>query len=184
MNMSSLPGWKAPEAGLLDSWRSVITWREERLPRVRRFINIEIARASNVMAELSRNDNQAMLKLSELSRQDAQLMIEIARDSRSVALATARDSASMRVIAIVTILFLPATFTAYDNGKFHFGQWYCGCNEEAKWHTSTKENSKGERYEPKARSEKSFIEARSAPRTTVSRRTTEAMPTPNTARQR
>ncbi|KGQ02679.1 hypothetical protein BBAD15_g12103 [Beauveria bassiana D1-5] len=112
MNMSSLPGWKAPEAGLLDSWRSVITWREERLPRVRRFINIEIARASNVMAELSRNDNQAMLKLSELSRQDAQLMIEIARDSRSVALATARDSASMRVIAIVTILFLPATFTA------------------------------------------------------------------------
>lgn len=76
------------------------------------FINIEIARASNVMAELSRSDNQAMLKLSELSRQDAQLMIEIARDSRSVALATTRDSASMRIIAIVTILFLPATFTA------------------------------------------------------------------------
>ncbi|KAK8142844.1 hypothetical protein G3M48_008092 [Beauveria asiatica] len=110
--MSRSTGWKAPEVGLLDSWHSVITWREGRLPRSKRFVNIQIARASNAMAELSRSDNQAMLNLSELSRQDAQLMIEIARDSRSVALATARDSASMRVIAIVTILFLPATFTA------------------------------------------------------------------------
>ncbi|KAJ5404123.1 Mg2+ transporter protein CorA-like/Zinc transport protein ZntB [Penicillium cosmopolitanum] len=53
-----------------------------------------------------------MLNLGKLSRYDAKLMIEIARDSRSVALSTARDSASMRILAIVTILFLPATFTA------------------------------------------------------------------------
>ncbi|KAJ5934261.1 Mg2+ transporter protein CorA-like/Zinc transport protein ZntB [Penicillium verhagenii] len=64
------------------------------------------------MAQLSRKDNQAMLNLGELSRHDAKLMIEIARDSRSVALSTARDSASMRVLAVVTVLFLPATFTA------------------------------------------------------------------------
>ncbi|KAJ5518967.1 Mg2+ transporter protein CorA-like/Zinc transport protein ZntB [Penicillium expansum] len=64
------------------------------------------------MAQLSRSDNQAMLNLGELSRHDAKLMIEIARDSRSVALSTARDSASMRILAIVTVLFLPATFTA------------------------------------------------------------------------
>ncbi|KGO48624.1 Mg2+ transporter protein, CorA-like/Zinc transport protein ZntB [Penicillium expansum] len=75
-------------------------------------VNIDIARASNAMAELSRSDNQAMLNLSELSRRDAKLMIEIARDSRSVALSTARDSASMKVLAVVTVLFLPATFTA------------------------------------------------------------------------
>ncbi|CAI7582028.1 unnamed protein product [Penicillium bialowiezense] len=80
-------------------------------------INIEIARASNVMAQLSRIDNQAMLSLGQLSRHDAKLMIEIARDSRSVALSTAQDSASMRILAIVTVLFLPATFTAVSDVK-------------------------------------------------------------------
>ncbi|PQE31549.1 Mg2+ transporter -like Zinc transport protein [Rutstroemia sp. NJR-2017a WRK4] len=75
-------------------------------------INLDIARESHKIAELSRNDNQAMRTLAELSRRDTKLMIELARDSRSVALATARDSAAMRVIAAVTILFLPATFTA------------------------------------------------------------------------
>lgn len=69
------------------------------------------------MAQLSRSDNQAMLNLGELSRHDAKLMIEIARDSRSVALSTARDSASMRILAIVTVLFLPATFTAVSDPK-------------------------------------------------------------------
>lgn len=58
-----------------------------------------------------------MRMLAELSRRDAELMIEIARDSRSVALATARDSAAMRVIAAVTVLFLPATFTAVSDLK-------------------------------------------------------------------
>ncbi|KAM3539161.1 hypothetical protein ARSEF1564_007916 [Beauveria bassiana] len=87
-------------------------------------------------------------------------------------------------------------FSKYANGDFRHGQWYCGCNEEAKWHTSTKENSKGERFarcknsgnnkdckfflaeadEAKARLEK----APSAPQTPVARRTTEAMPTPHT----
>jgi hypothetical protein len=42
-------------------------------------------------------------------------MKALAEDSKSVALATARDSAAMRVIAVVTILFLPATFTAVSN---------------------------------------------------------------------
>jgi hypothetical protein len=58
-----------------------------------------------------------MRTLAELSRRDAEFLIEIARDSRSVALATARDSAAMRVIAAVTVLFLPATFTAVSNLK-------------------------------------------------------------------
>lgn len=61
-------------------------------------VNMQIAEASRRIAEASRLDNLAMR--------------EIAEDSKAVALATARDSAAMRVIAAVTILFLPATFTA------------------------------------------------------------------------
>ncbi len=60
--------------------------------------NIEIARTSR--------------NISEMSRQDNKLMLQIAGESRAVAQATARDSAAMRVIAAVTVLFLPATFTA------------------------------------------------------------------------
>ncbi|KAF2669230.1 hypothetical protein BT63DRAFT_255003 [Microthyrium microscopicum] len=61
-------------------------------------VNLRIAEASRSLAEASRRDNTAMKAIAE--------------DSKIVALATARDSASMRIIAIVTILFLPATFTA------------------------------------------------------------------------
>ena len=53
-----------------------------------------------------------MLSIAENSRRDTQLMLQIAQDSRAVAVSTARDSAAMRVIAGVTILFLPATFVA------------------------------------------------------------------------
>lgn len=53
-----------------------------------------------------------MLTLEESSRRDNQLMLQIAQDSRVVAISTARDNAAMRVIAGVTILFLPATFVA------------------------------------------------------------------------
>ena len=53
-----------------------------------------------------------MQTIAELSRRDTELMVQVAKDSRTVAVATAQDSASMQVIAAVTILFLPATFTA------------------------------------------------------------------------
>ena len=53
-----------------------------------------------------------MLSIAENSRRDNQLMLQIAQDSRAVAVSTARDNAAMRVIAGVTILFLPATFVA------------------------------------------------------------------------
>jgi hypothetical protein len=53
-----------------------------------------------------------MRMIAELSRRDNLLMIQIAKDSRAVALASAQDSATMRVIAGVTVLFLPATFAA------------------------------------------------------------------------
>lgn len=56
-----------------------------------------------------------MHALAELSRRDNELMIQVAKDSRAVAIAAAQDSAAMQVIAAVTILFLPATFTAVSH---------------------------------------------------------------------
>jgi hypothetical protein len=58
-------------------------------------VNLEISQESKNIAELSRKDNITMQR---------------------VALATARDSAAMRIIAAVTILFLPATFVAVRKG--------------------------------------------------------------------
>jgi hypothetical protein len=60
--------------------------------------NLEIAQASQSIAKESRKDNQ--------------LMLQMAGDSKAIAIATARDSIAMRVIAGVTVLFLPATFVA------------------------------------------------------------------------
>ena len=67
---------------------------------------MEISEASKRIAEASQKDNTAMRALAE--------------DSRTVALAAARDSAAMRVIAAVTILFLPATFTAVSLTSRYF----------------------------------------------------------------
>ncbi|KAI1176508.1 hypothetical protein F4777DRAFT_587921 [Nemania sp. FL0916] len=74
--------------------------------------NIDITRASHIIAKESHKESEAMRTIAELGRQDNQLMIQVAQDSRAVALAAARDSAAMQVISAVTILFLPATFTA------------------------------------------------------------------------
>ncbi|KAK3988827.1 putative Mg2+ transporter-like zinc transport protein [Cladorrhinum sp. PSN332] len=74
--------------------------------------NIEIARASRDIAEENHRESEAMRTIAELSRRDSKLMVQVAKDSRTVAVAAAQDSASMQVIAAVTILFLPATFTA------------------------------------------------------------------------
>ncbi|OAQ99104.1 hypothetical protein LLEC1_02358 [Akanthomyces lecanii] len=88
-------------------------------------------------------------------------------------------------------------FSKYENGTFRGGKWYCGCDEEAKWLTSSKETSKGERFarcvtdrdckfflaekdEAEARLSKSATVSPASPRTPISQRTVEAMPTPNT----
>ena len=61
-------------------------------------VSIHLAEASKATAEASLRDNQTMRQLAE--------------DSRNIAAATQKDSAAMRTIAIVTIVFLPGTFTA------------------------------------------------------------------------
>jgi hypothetical protein len=48
----------------------------------------------------------------ESNRQDNIAMKAIAADSKQVALSALKDSGSMRTIAVITMIFLPATFTA------------------------------------------------------------------------
>lgn len=74
--------------------------------------NIDIARASHNIAEEIHKENEAMRLIAQLGKRDSELTIQLAKDSHAVALATAKDSAAMQVIAAMTVLFLPATFTA------------------------------------------------------------------------
>jgi len=57
----------------------------------------------------------------------AQISNSISSDSKSIAYAAARDSAAMKVIALVTTLFLPATFVAVSSFETCFssmsGRW-------------------------------------------------------------
>ena len=61
-------------------------------------MNIEIGDASKKIAEASLRDSAAMKAIAE--------------DSKKVALLTRQDSTNMRIIAAVTLFFLPGTFTA------------------------------------------------------------------------
>ncbi|EXJ62355.1 hypothetical protein A1O7_02789 [Cladophialophora yegresii CBS 114405] len=61
-------------------------------------LNIETAAASRDIAEISLRHNTAMK--------------EMAVDSRNIAILTRQDSTDMRIIAVVTLLFLPGTFMA------------------------------------------------------------------------
>jgi hypothetical protein len=55
---------------------------------------------------------EASRQLAESSLQNSSVMRSIAIDSSKVALLTRRDSTDMRIIAAVTLAFLPGTFTA------------------------------------------------------------------------
>lgn len=70
---------------------SLIGQRDNRL-------NIEIGDASKKIAEASLRDNAAMKTIAE--------------DSKKVGLLSRRDSNNMRIISVVTLFFLPGTFTA------------------------------------------------------------------------
>jgi hypothetical protein len=55
---------------------------------------------------------KASLCISEASYRDSTAMKSLAEDSKHVLLATSRDSSLMCIIAILTLAFLPPTFTA------------------------------------------------------------------------
>ena len=49
---------------------------------------------------------------NRLALQNATVMREMAQDSREATVYTQQDSTDMRIIATVTLVFLPGTFTA------------------------------------------------------------------------
>lgn len=55
---------------------------------------------------------EASLRIAQATRANNLAMKLIAEDSKAVALASLRKDVSMRTIAVVTMLFLPATFVA------------------------------------------------------------------------
>lgn len=71
-------------------------------------LNIATAAASREIAEISLRHNTAMKDMAE--------------DSRNVAILTRKDSTDMRIIAVVTLMFLPGTFmaTLFSSGFFNF----------------------------------------------------------------
>ncbi|KIX10427.1 uncharacterized protein Z518_01509 [Rhinocladiella mackenziei CBS 650.93] len=71
-------------------------------------LNIETAAASQKIAEISLRHNSAMKDMAE--------------DSKNVAILTRKDSTDMRIIAVVTLMFLPGTFmaTLFSSGFFNF----------------------------------------------------------------
>ncbi|KAK4160159.1 hypothetical protein QBC43DRAFT_325777 [Cladorrhinum sp. PSN259] len=56
--------------------------------------------------------NQSSVLFAFLTHEDSKINIEVANASKALAEATARDSSSMKTIAILTMAFLPATFFA------------------------------------------------------------------------
>lgn len=82
------------------------------------------AQVQTIYSLVAQRDSAASTALAAASREDNILMRKIAEDSKRVAVATSRDSASMKIIAGVTILFLPATSVAtlFSTSFFSFGQ--------------------------------------------------------------
>lgn len=74
---------------------------------------------SQVYTLIAHQDNATSIQLSQASKAvaeaslaDSAAMRRVAEDSKKIAVATQKDSAAMRVVAFVTVLFLPGTFTA------------------------------------------------------------------------
>lgn len=63
-------------------------------------------------------------KIAELSQRDGALMKQIAEDSKEVALRTWRDGVDMRIMAAVTLLTLPGTFTAVSSAQNHASRYF------------------------------------------------------------
>lgn len=53
-----------------------------------------------------------MQRDNAISIQDNAALQAISEDQKHIALAASRDSAAMRIVAAITAVFLPATFTA------------------------------------------------------------------------
>ena len=64
--------------------------------------------------------SQQTVLFNLISQQDSSVNIGLAADSKELAAASKRDSSSMKIIAILTTLFLPGTFISVSFSLFFF----------------------------------------------------------------
>jgi Mg2+ and Co2+ transporter CorA len=60
-------------------------------------------------------DNQLNLSIAEHSRHLNKINTDIAKSSQQIAVESRRDNASMKTIAVLTLIFLPGTFVAVSS---------------------------------------------------------------------
>jgi Mg2+ and Co2+ transporter CorA len=80
------------------------------------------AQVQTVYSLIGQRDNSNTMNIATISLQHNQAMNKIALDSKQIAKLTRRDSADMRIIAWVTLVFLPGTFiaTCFGSNLFQF----------------------------------------------------------------
>jgi hypothetical protein len=80
------------------------------------------AQVQTVYSMIGQRDADASKEIAATSLFHNEAMKEIAEDSRQIAILTRRDSVDMRIIAAVTLVFLPGTFmaTMFGSGFFRF----------------------------------------------------------------
>jgi Mg2+ and Co2+ transporter CorA len=61
-------------------------------------------------------DNQLNLSIAEHSRHLNKINTDIAKSSQQIAVESRRDNASMKTIAVLTLIFLPGTWVAVSSG--------------------------------------------------------------------
>lgn len=59
-----------------------------------------------------------------INQADTQINIGLAKDSKELAAASKQDSSAMKIIAVLTTLFLPGTFVAVSH-HFSLSEWTC-----------------------------------------------------------
>lgn len=80
-------------------------------------------RQRRVLGAQKRMQSQISILLSLISQRDNRVNILLAQESRAIAAAAKHDSKVMRIIAVLTLFFLPATLiaTIFSSGIFNLG---------------------------------------------------------------
>jgi Mg2+ and Co2+ transporter CorA len=80
------------------------------------------AQVQTVYSLIGQRDNSITKDIATTSLLHNQAMKQVAEDSKQIAMLTRRDSADMRIIAAVTLVFLPPTFmaTMFGSNLFQF----------------------------------------------------------------
>ncbi|KAF2465147.1 uncharacterized protein BDR25DRAFT_346261 [Lindgomyces ingoldianus] len=109
-NLAVKNGYSAKEAEstkniLLETHEYIRVWNAGLADRVDYLSKRAQALVQTVYSSIAQRDSANSLSLATTST-------KLAETSQGVAIATSRDSAVMRIIAAITIFFLPATFTA------------------------------------------------------------------------